>query len=109
MRDLVSDQLDFSQLPRRLPGRRVKHRMKRNWINMYSKDGSALRVETVINQPDEFRIRRRVRRQGRHADLWLRLRFPLIEPDVRISRIRLSDLISRESSRGCADTSSADP
>jgi hypothetical protein len=63
--DLVTDQLDFSQLPRRLPGRRVKHRMKRNWIKMYNKDGSALRVETVINQPDEFRIRRRVRaREG---------------------------------------------
>jgi hypothetical protein len=60
--DLITDQLDFSQLPRRLPGRRVKHRMKRNWIKMYNKDGSALRVETVFNQPDEFRIRRRVRR-----------------------------------------------
>ena len=52
--DLVTDQLDFSQLPRRLPGRRVKHRMKRNWIKMYNKEGSVLRVETVINQPDEF-------------------------------------------------------
>jgi hypothetical protein len=41
--------------------------MKRNWIKMYSKEGSALRVETVINEPDEFRIRRRVRRQGRHV------------------------------------------
>lgn len=60
--DLVTDQLDFSRLPRRLPGRRVKHRMKRNWIRMYNQDGSVLRVETVINQPDEFRIRRRVRR-----------------------------------------------
>ena len=64
--DLVTDQLDSSQLPRRLPGRRVKHRMKRNWIKMYNKDGSALRVETVINEPDEFRIRRRVRRAGCH-------------------------------------------
>jgi hypothetical protein len=34
---------------------------------MYNKEGSVLRVETVINQPDEFKIRRRVRRQGRHV------------------------------------------
>jgi hypothetical protein len=49
--DLVTDQLDFSQLPRRLPGRRVKHRMKRNWIKMYNKEGSVLRVETRIASP----------------------------------------------------------
>ena len=72
--DLVTDQLDFSQLPRRLRGRRVKHRMKRNWIKMYNKEGSVLRVETVINQPDEFRIRRRVRRQGRHVMAWVPMR-----------------------------------
>jgi hypothetical protein len=69
--DLVTDQLDFSRLPRRLPGRRVKHRMKRNWIRMYNQDGSVLRVETVINQPDEFRIRRRVRRNRRHVMAWV--------------------------------------
>jgi hypothetical protein len=28
--DVVTDQVDFSQMPKRLPGRRVKHRMKRN-------------------------------------------------------------------------------
>jgi hypothetical protein len=72
--DLVTDQLDFSKLPRRLPGRRVKHRMKRNWIKMYNKEGSALRVETVINQPDEFKIRRRVRRKGRHVIAWVPMR-----------------------------------
>jgi hypothetical protein len=30
-----------------------------------------------------------------HSDPWLRLHVPLIEPDVRISRIRLSDKASR--------------
>src|SRR5207249_2406675 len=69
--DLVTDPLDFSQLPRRPPGRRVKHRRKRNWIKMYNKQGSVLRVETVINQPDEFKVRRRVRRQGRHLMAWV--------------------------------------
>src|SRR5437899_4549778 len=72
--DLVTDQLDFSQLPSRLPGRSVKHRMKRNWSKMYNKEGSVLRVETVINQRYEFKVRRRVRRQGRHLMAWVPMR-----------------------------------
>jgi hypothetical protein len=43
-----------------MPGRRGKHRMKRDWIKMYEK-GPLFRVETVINQPEESRIRRWVR------------------------------------------------
>lgn len=43
---------------RRCQGRRVKHRVKGNWIKMYDKFGRVLRVETVINQPGEFRVRR---------------------------------------------------
>jgi hypothetical protein len=39
--------------------------MKHNWLKMYDKAGLVLRVETVINQPEEFRVRRRVRRRGR--------------------------------------------
>lgn len=34
--DVVTDQLDFSQMPGRLPGRRVKRRMKRNWLREVS-------------------------------------------------------------------------
>ncbi len=36
-----------------------------------------------------------------HSVPWLRFRSPLIEPDVRISRIRLSDWISRRDPRDC--------
>jgi hypothetical protein len=36
---------------------RIKHRVKRNWIKMYDK-WSVLRVETVINNPQEFRVLR---------------------------------------------------
>jgi hypothetical protein len=43
-----------------------------------------------------------------HCVPWLRFRFPLIEPDVRISRIRLSDWISREGLTRCTQTQSAD-
>ena len=44
-------------------GTRLKHRVGKNWIKMYNKGGSILRVETVINRPQDFRIRRRVRRR----------------------------------------------
>jgi hypothetical protein len=34
---------------------RVKHSVRGNWIKMYNKNGIVLRVETVINRPQEFR------------------------------------------------------
>jgi hypothetical protein len=48
--------------------------MKRNWMKTYDKEGVVLRVETVINDPEEFRIRRRVRRHGRSVMAWVPLR-----------------------------------
>jgi hypothetical protein len=42
----VSEQVDFAELPRRLPGRRVKRRMKRDRIQTYNREGSVRRVET---------------------------------------------------------------
>jgi hypothetical protein len=39
-------------------GVRIKHRIRNNWIKMYDKAGSILRVETVINHSQDFRIRR---------------------------------------------------
>jgi hypothetical protein len=71
--EVVTDQFAHA-LQGRLPGRRVKHRMKQNWIKMYDKAGVVLRVETVINQPEEFRVRRRVRRRGRRVTEWVPLR-----------------------------------
>jgi hypothetical protein len=38
--------------------------MKRNWLKMYDKLGLLLRVETVINQPGEFKVLR----ECRHRD-----------------------------------------
>ena len=61
--EVVTDQRDVEVPGTRVPGRRVKHRMKLNWIKMYDKR-TVLRVETVINNPEGVRVRRRVRRQG---------------------------------------------
>jgi hypothetical protein len=55
---------------RRWQGARIKHRLKGNWIKMYDKHGRVLRIETVINQPYEFRIRRQGRRQGKTITGW---------------------------------------
>ncbi len=59
-----------SDLKHRVEGARLKHRMKRNWIKMYDKHGRVLRVETVINQPREFKVRRVSRLRGRVRGRW---------------------------------------
>jgi hypothetical protein len=45
-----------------------------NWIKMYDKVGSVLRVETVINQPDAFKMRKRVWREGCQVTEWVPMR-----------------------------------
>ena len=59
---------------KRWPGARVKHQMKQNWIKMYDKHGLVLRIETVINNPYEFRVRRWGQRRGQRVYDWLPLR-----------------------------------
>jgi hypothetical protein len=54
----------------RSPGARVKHRMKQNWLKMYDKFGRILRVETVINDPREFKVRRTRTREGQPVKIW---------------------------------------
>lgn len=54
----------------RLPGARVKHRVKENWLKMYDKIGLVLRVESVINSPREFKVRRTRNRNGLPTKVW---------------------------------------
>jgi hypothetical protein len=56
---------------RRVEGVRVKHRMKSNGLKMYDKARTVLRIETTINAPKEFRVRRR--RAGGGPLAWLPL------------------------------------
>ena len=48
----------------RWPGARIKHRIKNNWLKMYDKFALVLRIETVINNPRKFRVRRLRTRDG---------------------------------------------
>jgi hypothetical protein len=59
-----------SDLKRRPEGVRIKHRVKRNSIKMYDSHGRVLRVETVINQPREFKVRRVTRFRGEVRARW---------------------------------------
>jgi hypothetical protein len=54
----------------RWPGARIKHRVKKNCLKMYDKFGWVLRIETVINDPREFRVRRLRTRAGRREMVW---------------------------------------
>jgi hypothetical protein len=47
-----------SHVGQRVEGKRVKHAMRKNRLKMYDKAGSVLRIETVINDPGQFRVRR---------------------------------------------------
>jgi hypothetical protein len=67
---------------KREPGARVKHRVGENWIKMYDKFGSVLRVETVINQPKQFQVRRQGRRRGQIIVGW----FPMAKGVAHLYR-----------------------
>ena len=59
----------------RVEGVRVKHVMTTNRLKMYDKAGRVLRIETVINDPTEFRVRRwQKHKQGGRRLAWLPLR-----------------------------------
>src|SRR3954454_18864841 len=70
--EIVSDL--SSLVCRRTGGSRIKHRVKENWLKMYDKSGLVLRVETVINNPEEFRVRKHVLRKGRRHTEWVAMR-----------------------------------
>jgi hypothetical protein len=65
----------LNEFKKRWPGARIKHRMKDNWIKMYDKQGCVPRIETVINRPYEFKVRRSGTRHGQETIGW----FPMVK------------------------------
>jgi len=63
-----------SDLKRRVEGTRIKHRLNGNWIKMYDKQGSVLRVETVINQTRDMKVYRTKEGDEGGVQSWQRLR-----------------------------------
>lgn len=74
-------------LERRIEGVRIKHWVEENWIKMYDKYGIVLRIETTINNPRRFKVRRRTTRKGQPRMGWLRMRKGVV--DIR-RRVQLS-------------------
>jgi len=70
--EIVSDFSDLSF--KRIPGARIKHRVKQNWLKMYNKAGSVLRLEMVINEPEGFTVRKQVTRKGKKVMRWVDMR-----------------------------------
>jgi hypothetical protein len=70
--EIITDLLDLAH--KRIPGARVKHRAKDNWLKMYDKAAMVLRIETVINNPEWFRVRRNVIRRGELKTEWVQMR-----------------------------------
>jgi hypothetical protein len=49
-----------SDWQRRVEGVRIKHWVHENSIKMYDKAGSVVRIETTINNPERFKVRRKI-------------------------------------------------
>ena len=75
-----------SSLQRRFEGVRIKHWLHENSIKMYDKQGSVLRIETTINNPKRFQVRRRLNKQEKFKWLPLRKGIADIRRRVQLSR-----------------------
>jgi hypothetical protein len=63
-----------TDVKRRVEGTRIKHRLQGNWIKMYDKQGSVLRVETVINHTRDMKVYRTKEGDPDGDQSWQRLR-----------------------------------
>jgi len=63
-----------TDLRERPEGMRIKHRVNANAVKMYDKQGSVLRVETTINNTEDFKVFRRKEGDPRGGKDWRMLR-----------------------------------
>jgi hypothetical protein len=80
-----------TDLKRYPDGVRIKHRVEENSIKMYDKQGSVLRVETTINNPRRFRVRRKVTRKGQRRMGWVPMRKGLADIARRVDVCRAAN------------------
>lgn len=75
----------------RVEGVRVKHWIEENSIKMYDKAGSVLRIETTINNPRRFKVRRRTKRQGKLQLNWIPMRKGIADLGRRVELSRAAN------------------
>src|SRR5262249_41586301 len=73
-----------SHMGSRVEGVRIKHWVEENSIKMYDKAGSVLRIETTINNPRRYKVRRRVTRQGHKTMAWVKMRKGVVDIRRRV-------------------------
>lgn len=62
---------------------RVKHRLNKNWIKMYDKQQSVLRVETTLNDVKGLRVFRRAEGQPKSRPMWRPMRKSVVDTKRR--------------------------
>ena len=80
-----------TELRQRPEGRRIKHWIDENWIKMYDKAGCLLRIETTMNNPWRFKVRRTRRCGGRRVVGWLPLRKSIADLRRRVEIARAAN------------------
>ena len=68
-----------SNIKTRDEGTRIKHWVEENSIKMYDKQGTVLRIETTINNPKRFKVRRKATRQGEEVMTWAAMRKGVVD------------------------------
>lgn len=77
----------------RVEGARIKHWVDENSIKMYDKQGCVLRIETTINNPRRWQVRRPTTRKGKRCMAWIPMRRGIV--DI----VRRADLCRRANER----------
>ena len=72
----------------RVEGVRIQHWVEENSIKMYDKAGSVLRIETTINKPARYKVRRRVTRHGQKKMAWVKMRKGVVDIRRRVEVCR---------------------
>lgn len=81
-----------TSLQRRVEGLRIRHWVRENSVKMYDKAGSVLRIETTINNPRRFQVRRRMTdKAGCVVMTWLPLRKGIADISRRIDVSRAAN------------------
>lgn len=97
----------LSDLGHRVDGMRIKHRAGKNSVKMYDKaGGQALRVETTINDPSEFRVYRAKEGDESGDKQWRVLRSGVADVHRRAA---VSEASNTRYLEGLAATTSAEP
>ncbi len=80
-----------TEVKHREDGVRIKHWLEENWIKMYDKQGSVLRIETTINNARRFKVYRKAVRNGQRVMAWLPMRKGVVDTRRRVELSRAAN------------------